>query len=191
MSDTDATGYGFLMAATGIGSLVAALGIAFSGRSRPRRSCRSARSSSALALARGLARPGVPRSRSSRWCSSGFGAIAMAATANTTIQLAVPDELRGRVISVYTTVFVGSTPLGGLLMGWIASAWGVDGRVRGRRPRGRLVDRACSRSSGSRRIQARSGSGRCTAATSMRPRDATAARERHGPGATPGSARPR
>ena len=51
----------------------------------------------------------------------GFGAIAMAATANTTIQLAVPDELRGRVISVYTTVFVGSSPVGALLMGWIAS----------------------------------------------------------------------
>ena len=59
----------------------------------------------------------------------GFGAIAMAATANTTIQLAVPDELRGRVISVYTTVFVGSTPLGGLLMGWIASAWSVDAAI--------------------------------------------------------------
>ena len=56
----------------------------------------------------------------------GFGAIGMAATANTTIQLAVPDELRGRVISVYTTVFVGSTPLGGLLMGWIASAVSVE-----------------------------------------------------------------
>jgi hypothetical protein len=55
----------------------------------------------------------------------GLGAIAMAATANTTIQLAVPDELRGRVISVYTTVFVGSTPLGALMMGWIASAYGV------------------------------------------------------------------
>jgi hypothetical protein len=50
----------------------------------------------------------------------------MAATANTTIQLAVPDELRGRVISVYTTVFVGSTPLGGLLMGWIASSVSVE-----------------------------------------------------------------
>jgi predicted MFS family arabinose efflux permease len=56
----------------------------------------------------------------------GFGAIGMAATANTTIQLAVPDELRGRVISVYTTVFVGSTPIGGLLMGWMASAFSVE-----------------------------------------------------------------
>ena len=49
----------------------------------------------------------------------------MAVTANTTIQLAVPDHLRGRVMSVYTTVFAGSVPAGGLLMGWIASAWGV------------------------------------------------------------------
>ena len=55
----------------------------------------------------------------------GMGAISMAATANTTIQLAVPDELRGRVISVYTTVFVGSTPLGGLVTGWLASTLGV------------------------------------------------------------------
>jgi MFS family permease len=49
----------------------------------------------------------------------------MAVTANTTIQLAVPDHLRGRVMSVYTTVFAGSVPAGGLLMGWIASRWGV------------------------------------------------------------------
>ena len=55
----------------------------------------------------------------------GAGAIGMAVTANTTIQLAVPDQLRGRVMSVYTTVFAGSVPAGGLLMGWIASAWGV------------------------------------------------------------------
>ena len=56
----------------------------------------------------------------------GLGAIGMTATANTTIQLAVPDELRGRVISVYTTVFVGSSPVGALLTGWIASTFGVD-----------------------------------------------------------------
>jgi MFS family permease len=56
----------------------------------------------------------------------GFGAIAMAATANATIQLSVPDELRGRVISVYTTVFVGSSPVGALVAGWIASGYGVE-----------------------------------------------------------------
>ena len=55
----------------------------------------------------------------------GFGAITMAATANTMIQLNVPDALRGRAMSVYTTVFAGTTPIGGLLFGWLASAAGV------------------------------------------------------------------
>ena len=125
--NTDATGYGFLMAATGIGSLIAALGIAFSGRSRP------------VIAPLGAAILGVALVATSlvhvfpialvTMLFVGFGAIAMAATANTTIQLAVPDELRGRVISVYTTVFVGSTPVGGLLMGWIASAFSVDAAI--------------------------------------------------------------
>src|SRR4029079_17511646 len=56
---------------------------------------------------------------------AGAGGIAMAVTANTTIQLRVPDQLRGRVMSVYTTVFAGSVPAGGLLMGAIASTLGV------------------------------------------------------------------
>lgn len=56
---------------------------------------------------------------------TGFGAIGMAATANTTIQLTVPDELRGRVMSVYTTVFAGSTPVGGLVAGALASRLGA------------------------------------------------------------------
>ena len=41
----------------------------------------------------------------------------MAATGNTTIQLAVPDHLRGRVMSVYTTAFTASVPIGGLAFG--------------------------------------------------------------------------
>ena len=55
----------------------------------------------------------------------GFGGILMAASANTTMQLAVPDGLRGRVMSVYTTIFAGSTPIGGPIMGAIASAAGI------------------------------------------------------------------
>ena len=54
----------------------------------------------------------------------GYGGISMAATANATIQLAVPDDLRGRVMSVYTTIFASSAPVGGLLMGAIASGFG-------------------------------------------------------------------
>jgi MFS family permease len=55
----------------------------------------------------------------------GAGGIAMAATANTMIQLNVPDVLRGRVMSVYTTVFAGSSPVGGLFIGTIASLAGI------------------------------------------------------------------
>ena len=55
----------------------------------------------------------------------GWSVIAIAATTNTLIQLTVPDRLRGRVMSVYTTVFAGSSPIGGLFAGAIAAAAGV------------------------------------------------------------------
>jgi len=55
----------------------------------------------------------------------GAGGIAMAATANAAIQVAVPDGLRGRVMSVYTTVFSASMPVGGIAMGALASVVGI------------------------------------------------------------------
>jgi MFS family permease len=121
---TDATGFGFLMAASGIGALAAALLIAFSGRSRP-----GIIAGGAALLGAGLVVAAAIHSFGPALLAMGvvgFGAIGMAATANTTIQLNVPDELRGRVISVYTTVFVGSTPFGALVIGWLASRFGVD-----------------------------------------------------------------
>ena len=121
---TDASGYGFLMAASGIGSLVAALGIAFSGRSRPAIIAGGAMLLGLAELAAAVIHL-FPLAMVAM-AFVGLGAIAMAATANTTIQLVVPDALRGRVLSVYTTVFAGSTPFGGLLMGWIASQFGVE-----------------------------------------------------------------
>jgi MFS family permease len=121
---TDATGFGFLMTATGIGSLVAALGIAFSGRARPVLIPAGALVLGLALVASSLVHAYLPALLA--MLVVGFGAIGMAATANTTIQLAVPDALRGRVISVYTTLFVGSTPLGALLTGWLASQFGVD-----------------------------------------------------------------
>jgi MFS family permease len=120
---SDATGFGFLMAAAGIGSLIAALGVAFGARARP-----AAMAWGSILL--GIAGIMLGFSRSFplslvAMLALGFGMIAMAATANSTIQLTVPDRLRGRVMSVYTTVFAGSTPIGGLLLGAVASGFGV------------------------------------------------------------------
>ena len=120
---TDATGYGFLMSMVGLGSVLSALTIAFTGRTTP------------VVIALGAMTLGLSElvlAGSSSFAVSliamffvGVGGISMAATANTVVQLAVPDKLRGRVMSVYTTVFAGSTPVGGLVTGAIASSAGV------------------------------------------------------------------
>jgi len=55
----------------------------------------------------------------------GFFAIVVTASCNTTLQINAPDELRGRVMSLYSLVFGGSVPLGALLVGFIAQHWGV------------------------------------------------------------------
>ncbi len=55
----------------------------------------------------------------------GFAQIAFSATANTILQTVTPDKLRGRVMSVYLTVFAGSTPLGNLFTGGLAHLSGA------------------------------------------------------------------
>jgi predicted MFS family arabinose efflux permease len=57
---------------------------------------------------------------------AGVGAISTAATANSLIQITVPGPLRGRVMSVYTTVFAGSTPFGNGLTGAVGGLWGTS-----------------------------------------------------------------
>ena len=49
----------------------------------------------------------------------------MVNTINVTIQNSVPDALRGRVMSLYVTVFAGTAPIGGLFAGAIAQAFGA------------------------------------------------------------------
>ena len=118
-----ATGFGFLMAATGIGSLVSALTIAFAGRSSPRVMLLGG---AVLGLLQAVlvVVHAMPIALACLF-GVGFGSIAMTATANTSIQLAVPDDLRGRVLSVYTTVFAGSTPVGALFAGALAAQFGA------------------------------------------------------------------
>lgn len=55
----------------------------------------------------------------------GFGIILMFVTVNTLIQNEVPDEFRGRVLSLYTLSWFGIAPFGALFMGFLASAIGT------------------------------------------------------------------
>ncbi|MGN6275004.1 MAG: MFS transporter [Solirubrobacterales bacterium] len=57
----------------------------------------------------------------------GAAAVTFAATINSTLQLAVSPEMRGRVMALYSVVFLGSTPIGGPLTGWLAQTY--DPRV--------------------------------------------------------------
>lgn len=50
----------------------------------------------------------------------GLCSIAFIATANATLQLAADPSLRGRVMSLYAIAFLGSTPIGAPLMGWVS-----------------------------------------------------------------------
>ncbi|MCR4324099.1 MAG: MFS transporter [Candidatus Curtissbacteria bacterium] len=51
---------------------------------------------------------------------SGFGLILQTATLNTLVQLNSPDGMRGRIMAVYLTMFVGMIPLGNFIMGYVA-----------------------------------------------------------------------
>jgi MFS family permease len=45
-------------------------------------------------------------------------------TANSSVQLATDPVMRGRVMSLYMMVFVGGTPIGGPIFGWLTDTFG-------------------------------------------------------------------
>ena len=117
-------GLGLLYSAMGAGALIAALGVATLERPRVR------------VLVGGGMVLGVAELVLASTTSypvalaavffSGVGAIATAASANSLVQITVPGALRGRVMSVYTTVFAGSTPIGSGLTGTFGGLWGTS-----------------------------------------------------------------
>jgi MFS family permease len=128
-----APGLGLLMAAIGFGSLSGALAVAMLRQTRTAVIIGGAAALGVLSIVAGaVSGSGAP------WAAlvtgvalfgAGFGAIAMAATANAAIQTSTPPALRGRVMSVYTTVFAGSTPIGGLGTGAVVSLIGAPGAL--------------------------------------------------------------
>ena len=64
----------------------------------------------------------------------GLTALTALTTANAMVQLASTPEMRGRVMALYMAIFMGGTPLGAPLIGWIGERSGpLDDRHRHRR----------------------------------------------------------
>jgi MFS family permease len=122
-------GLGLLMGASGVGALAGALSLA----ARPgvrglgRWVLFSSAGFGASVLLFSLSR--------SFWLSVilllpvGFSMMVEMASSNTLIQAMVPDQLRGRVMAVYSMMFMGMAPFGALLAGFLAHRIGAPGAV--------------------------------------------------------------
>jgi MFS family permease len=124
-----ARGLGLLMASAGVGSLAGALTLA------SRSSVRGlGRIVAASALVFGVSLTLFALSRSF-WLSAaillvvGMSMITQAASTNTLIQSMVPDDMRGRVMAIYAMSFMGMSPVGALVEGWIAERIGAPHTV--------------------------------------------------------------
>lgn len=119
-----AAGLGWLSAASGFGSLVAALTLAQLRDDAPRGKLLTTASLLYAPLLIGFTQARtVPLALLFIGLCGWAGVTTMALT-NTLIQLIVPDDLRGRVMSVFTLSLMGLSPLGGMLAGSIAELIG-------------------------------------------------------------------
>ncbi|MGE5673603.1 MAG: MFS transporter [Mycobacterium leprae] len=132
----DARTYGYLMSSLGAGALLGAMGLAhFSAKGK---------SNLNLLVTMGLLLCTVTASVffiHSFWLACvglfmmGVTQITYTASTNTTLQVTAPDEMRGRVMSLYQLAFAGTTPFGSLFTGAVIERWNgsagflVDGGI--------------------------------------------------------------
>jgi predicted MFS family arabinose efflux permease len=122
---SEATVYGALMSSFGVGSLIAALSMT---RATDRWGLRRN-----LLIGLGASAVGFAAFAWSRWLPltlvmgalSGYGLILYVASTNTLVQMTTEDRFRGRVMSLYTFMFIGTAPIGALLAGEVAERWGA------------------------------------------------------------------
>jgi len=118
----DAGTYGLLFAVLGLGSLAGALFTA--GRREPSAALLlgSLAAFGVFMLAAAVA-PTLPLEVAAL-VPTGMAALAFQTTANSLIQTRSDPALRGRVMAMYAVVFIGTTPIGAPIIGWIAQQYG-------------------------------------------------------------------
>jgi predicted MFS family arabinose efflux permease len=119
-----AEGYGALFATMGLGSLIGSLGLAFAGSRRPLVGLIMGGAVAFVIFEVSLGLVRTPFIAFPVIMALGMSSMLMVNTINVTIQNSVTDELRGRVMSLYVTVFAGSAPIGGFFAGSVAQLWG-------------------------------------------------------------------
>ncbi|PYM27434.1 MAG: MFS transporter [Candidatus Rokuibacteriota bacterium] len=121
----DAHGFGLLMTAVGGGAVAGAIALASLGTERPPATVLVGSAVAlgvATILVAGVSRFGVAMALLT---VMGFCGMVFMTGANTTVQLTVPDELRGRVMALHTLMFAGMTPFGAFLVGTVTEALGA------------------------------------------------------------------
>jgi len=133
---TEVGGYSVLLACSGIGATVGALVVASLGgmRRKERLSLMGMVIFGSSLAAAALVPSWLPQDAAG-WVrlsagalsllGAGFGAVLFYSSSMTLIQLAVPDQLRGRIMGIWMIVYSGSVPLGALWTGLVAQTWGV------------------------------------------------------------------
>jgi MFS family permease len=119
--DGGAGAYATLVSAMGVGSVAGALVVGSRGRTGPRLIAAAALAFGASALL-AAAMPALAL-EVPVLALLGAAAVTFAASVNSTLQLAVEPAMRGRVMALYSVVFLGSTPIGGPLAGWLSEAY--------------------------------------------------------------------
>jgi len=120
--DGDAGTFGLLLSLLGVGSLVGALVMANEKTPNPRRLALAAAAFGASTIVVAWA-PSLG-SELALLVPMGFVSMIFLITGNSTLQLASRPDMRGRVMSLYGIVFLGSTPIGGPIAGWAAEHLG-------------------------------------------------------------------
>jgi MFS family permease len=121
-----AHGFGLLMASLGLGAVAGSLAVAVLSSGRPPLGMVVGPAVAAALLLLLLSAARHFGATAAVLMALGFAQIVFMTSCNTTVQIAVPDELRGRVMGLYALVFAGMTPFGALIMGTLAEHWGVS-----------------------------------------------------------------
>ena len=123
--------YSFLVSALGAGALVGALGCATYGTPARRGAFLVFGTAATAAGLWGLAETTTALAAVGCAGCVGFGLILFLSTGQSAVQLAVPDDVRGRVMAVWAMTLSASAPAGHLLAGQLAGAAGVAPVLRG------------------------------------------------------------